>query len=239
LSSQIELLAALQRVDQSLGTNTKAVDAGKARVAALDAQLATKGALLATAQETVAGLERRQREMDARLSDIETKMKDRRMRIARIRNEKELGLIRREIELLKEENGAIETEGLAILEQIETGRAAVEALSAEHAQLQAERAQESGELEATIARVAEAIEMDQTRRDELLRSVDESLHRRYELIFSRRDGLAVVEVSAGTCRGCHMNLPPQLYNQVQRNEQIHLCPSCQRILYWQPGDDGE
>jgi predicted nucleic acid-binding Zn-ribbon protein len=239
LSSQIELLAALQRVDQSLGTNTKAVDAGKARVAALDGQLEAKGAELAAARELVSVLERRQREMDARLSDIETKMKDRRMRIARIRNEKELGLIRREIELLKEENGAIETEGLSILEQLEVGRAAVETFAAEHAQLSAERTQESSELEATVARVADAIAKDQSRRGELLHAVDESLHRRYELIFSRRDGLAVGEVRAGTCQGCRMNLPPLLYTQIQRNEQIHSCPSCQRILYWQPGDDGE
>jgi predicted nucleic acid-binding Zn-ribbon protein len=31
-----------------------------------------------------------------------------------------------------------------------------------------------------------------------------------------------------------MNVPPQLFIQIQRSEQVILCPSCQRILYWQP-----
>ncbi len=54
------------------------------------------------------------------------------------------------------------------------------------------------------------------------------------MIFARRGGLAVVEVRAGTCQGCHMNVPPQLFNQIQRNEQVILCPNCQRMLYWRP-----
>jgi predicted nucleic acid-binding Zn-ribbon protein len=29
-----------------------------------------------------------------------------------------------------------------------------------------------------------------------------------------------------------MRLPPQLYNELQRFEQIHACPNCQRILYF-------
>ena len=66
----------------------------------------------------------------------------------------------------------------------------------------------------------------------IVASVDEELHRRYEMIFSRRGGLAVVEIRGGTCLGCHMNVPPQLFNQIQRMEQVILCPNCQRMLFW-------
>ena len=60
---------------------------------------------------------------------------------------------------------------------------------------------------------------------------DPSLIQRYEMIFSRRNGLAVAEARGGTCQGCRMRLPPQLYNQIQRHDSIHFCPNCQRILY--------
>jgi len=46
--------------------------------------------------------------------------------------------------------------------------------------------------------------------------------------------VAVVAVRNGTCEGCRMRVPPQLYNQIQRNEQVFLCPSCQRMLHWRP-----
>ena len=37
----------------------------------------------------------------------------------------------------------------------------------------------------------------------------------------------------GTCQGCRMRLPPQLYNELQKHLQVHFCPKCQRILYFE------
>jgi hypothetical protein len=47
-----------------------------------------------------------------------------------------------------------------------------------------------------------------------------------------RKGLAVVAVKDGTCRGCNMRIPPQLYNVLQRGNSLELCPTCNRIIYW-------
>ncbi|HET6282400.1 MAG TPA: C4-type zinc ribbon domain-containing protein [Polyangia bacterium] len=30
-----------------------------------------------------------------------------------------------------------------------------------------------------------------------------------------------------------MNIPPQLYNVLQRGLSIETCPSCHRIIYWE------
>jgi hypothetical protein len=62
---------------------------------------------------------------------------------------------------------------------------------------------------------------------------------RYELIFARRGGTAVVEVTGGICQGCYMNIPPQLWNEIIRSEKVNLCPSCQRILYYKPAMEQE
>jgi predicted nucleic acid-binding Zn-ribbon protein len=58
------------------------------------------------------------------------------------------------------------------------------------------------------------------------------------VIFNKRNGMAVVAVKGGTCQGCRMSIPPQLHNLIQRHEQIHFCPNCQRILYIEPADPG-
>jgi predicted nucleic acid-binding Zn-ribbon protein len=42
-----------------------------------------------------------------------------------------------------------------------------------------------------------------------------------------------VAVKNGTCQGCNMNIPPQLYNVLQRGVSIEICPSCSRIIYWE------
>jgi predicted nucleic acid-binding Zn-ribbon protein len=237
LRAQIEALAALQRIDQSLRENTQELQAGESRVAALtDAVQAHEMAVTEIATE-LAQLTARQSELEGRLSQVESRMKDRRMRITRIRNDKELGLAKREVELLKEEGGGLEAELMAVLEQAEVATKRLDAARTELASLTGARDAEAATLRDTAGRLSAEIERDRGRRDELVGVVDGDLCRRYEMIFSRRGGVAVVPVRGGTCQGCHMHVPPQLYNQLQRNEQLILCPNCQRMLYWQPEGD--
>ncbi|MEE9535799.1 MAG: C4-type zinc ribbon domain-containing protein, partial [Desulfobacterales bacterium] len=33
------------------------------------------------------------------------------------------------------------------------------------------------------------------------------------------------------CQGCNVNIPPQLYNELQRFDTLMFCPHCQRIIY--------
>ena len=54
---------------------------------------------------------------------------------------------------------------------------------------------------------------------------------KYSAIRMKR-GLALVPVKNGTCQGCNMNIPPQLFNMIQRGDSIELCGNCNRIIYW-------
>ncbi|MGB9734733.1 MAG: zinc ribbon domain-containing protein [bacterium] len=60
----------------------------------------------------------------------------------------------------------------------------------------------------------------------------------YEQIKKHRD-VAIVEVKKGICQGCHMNIPPQLFNEVIMNNRIILCPHCQRILYYNSVEENQ
>jgi predicted nucleic acid-binding Zn-ribbon protein len=232
LPTQIEVLASLQQIDQRLRTKTLAVAEGEGRVAALEEAVRGQTTAAGAARDELATLSARQRELEGNLSAAEAKMKDRRMRITRIRNDKELGLAKREVELLKEETGALETELVGVMEQVESSTAKLQGLESELGRLTAERDAEVDEQREKLARLAEEIERERASRIELVRGVDGELCRKYELIFSRRGGLAVVEVRGGICQGCRMRVPPQLYNEIQRNAQVILCPSCQRMLFW-------
>ena len=234
MPSQIELLVQLQQVDQVLRANQQAVASGEGRVADLDEAYRAKAAATDQARTAATALSARQRDLEGRLGAAEEKMKDRRMRVTRIRNDKELGLARREVELLKEEIAGLEAELQQVYEQVEAATTALAALEGELRALAEAREGEAVALKDTIARLGDDIERDRTRRQALIAGVDEALRNRYETILSRRGGLAVVPVRDGTCQGCRMRVPPQLYNQIQRNDQVILCPSCQRMLHWQP-----
>ncbi|TMB16396.1 MAG: hypothetical protein E6J71_16415 [Deltaproteobacteria bacterium] len=232
MATQIELLADLQIVDQSLRAKTLEVAEGEARAAALEEAIRAQNTAATKVREEVAGLAAKQRDLEARLTAAETKMKDRRMRITRIRNDKELGLAKREIDLLKEETSTVETELVSIMEEGETASARLTGLETELARLTTTRDGEAADQREKFAHLAAEIERERARRSELVQTVDSDLRRKYELIFSRRGGVAVVEIRGGICQGCRMRVPPQLFNEIQRNQHVILCPSCQRILFW-------
>ena len=232
MTTQIELLATLQSVDQRLRTKTLEVADGEGRVAGLEEAVRAQTVAAQAARQEAAGLTARQEDLEARLTAAETKMKDRRMRLTRIRNDKDLGVAKREVDLLKEEASALETELLAVMKQVDDGAARLRELETELGRLTGERDREAAALKEELARLTAEIAHEQVTRTKLVQTVDGDLRRKYEMIFSRRGGLAVVEIREGTCQGCRMRVPPQLFNEIQRNTNVILCPSCQRILYW-------
>ena len=46
-----------------------------------------------------------------------------------------------------------------------------------------------------------------------------------------KEGLAMVPVRQNACGGCHLNLPPQVINEIQMKTELVFCESCARILY--------
>ena len=48
--------------------------------------------------------------------------------------------------------------------------------------------------------------------------------------------IGIVAVKDAVCQGCHMNIPPQMYNELQRGDSLKRCPICERIIYWKDQD---
>lgn len=239
MTSQIELLAKLQIVDQRLREKRRSVEESEGRVAALEEALQRQ---TAAADESRANLETvtaKQKDLETRLAGNEARVKDRRMRLTRIRNDKELQMTKRELELMKEEAEELEQELLKVMEEVEATTARLKGVEEELAKLNTAMETEAGELRELAVKLKGEIDAEIGQRDALANTIEEGLRRRYEMIFQRRGGVAVVPIVSGVCKGCRMHVPPQLANIIQRNEQVNLCPNCQRILYWQPEPEAD
>jgi len=237
LATQIDLLASLQEIDQRLQQQEHTLQELRQQVTAIVIEVATKEREAEEWQQRLSELETRHRAVDRQLREEEDKIKEKRVRLNRIRNERELLAMRREIEVMKEANGKLEDDVLMLLEQIEQEKTR---LSQTHAQIQTLKVtldQETAQVETRIATLEEEIRRIRSEREKIARQVDADLCARYERIFAKRGGLAVVEIRAGTCQGCHMHIPPHMSNQIRSNIQqntgvIFHCPHCGRILYW-------
>jgi predicted nucleic acid-binding Zn-ribbon protein len=70
-----------------------------------------------------------------------------------------------------------------------------------------------------------------SKRDLLTGEIDPRYLGHYNKILQHKGGPAVVQIVDSNCRGCHMTLPPQLFNDVRKGTSIITCSFCNRILY--------
>jgi predicted nucleic acid-binding Zn-ribbon protein len=230
----IDRLAALQEIDCQLREKIELLQALEREAAELENQLLLQRERTSAAQAERDAVETRRRGLEAHLEAEEAKMKDRRMRLNRVRNEKELQALRYEIEVGKEANQQVEEELLHIFELLETLNASVKQAEDLLREIQAEADAKSVERRTRVNTLQAEVKVQREVRARLAATLDSRLRQKYEQIFERRGGTAVVEVRDGTCLGCHMHLPPQFFNELQRTREVRLCPSCHRILFWRP-----
>jgi len=108
-------------------------------------------------------------------------------------------------------------------------KAAEASLKVERTQVEAEKQQARERTEADQKALAEL----QASRKAIVGSMTPSVYSTYERIRSRR-GVAVAEVVDGRCSVCHIALRPQYLQDLKRGEQVQVCESCQRILFYNP-----
>ena len=97
------------------------------------------------------------------------------------------------------------------------------------------------EKKSSIARWMDECVRDQDRLDSeravLVQDIPRDFMSFYQRVFKGRNGRAVVPVLDGICQECHLQIPPQDYNELQRNDKLMSCPHCDRIIYWQDHED--
>jgi predicted nucleic acid-binding Zn-ribbon protein len=95
-----------------------------------------------------------------------------------------------------------------------------------------QRLQQTAEPSKTrISLLAKRIQELEVQKNAIAKNITPSMLSMYEQIKKQRQ-TAIVGVKKSICQGCHVNIHPQLFNEVIMNSKIILCPHCQRILYY-------
>ena len=239
MREQIEILANLQNVDREIKEKNNIKQELLGDLVIREKEIQSKKQEIAELAAAYAEKEKERQEKERFLQDEGKKAMDKRMRMNRIKNSKELQALQREIDQIKQSNGDLEEDLIRVFEENDRIKAELKAKEEEAATMQKEWQQRQEELQAKISGIDQFVSEAVTLRKAIASQVGGELISRYELIFARRGGSAVVEVSGGICQGCYMNIPPQLWNEIIKSEKVNLCPSCQRILYYKPSTPQE
>ena len=178
--------------------------------------------------------EKRRRELEATIADESDRIKDRQTKLMSIQTNREYQSILKEIEDTKVANSQREEELTLLMEQSELIQKKIEEYTNRCAEQEAQLEADSQRVAEESARLeAEKEQITRTREAQAQR-VDSRYLARYEMLRSKRNGLAVTGVTRGVCRGCNMNIPPQMFNQLLKEQDLLTCPTCNRMMYHQP-----
>jgi len=179
-------------------------------------------------------------EIKARHTEYENKVKKinegmirTKERLLEVKNNKEYQAMLKEIETAETARGDVETEIISILDELENLAVLVkkdqETLNEQRKKYEEERKL----IEADLNSVDTDFVHCEQQRAGLTDKVPVDLLARYEKIKKRNNGVGVISVWKSVCNGCHMNIPPQLYIELQKTADLIACPNCQRIMYFQ------
>ena len=154
-------------------------------------------------------------------------------RMLEVKNNKEYQAMLKEIEIAESSRGEIETQIISLLDELDKLSVLVKKDEEILKQSRSKYEQEKKAMEDDLNAVDTDVANWEQKRIDLQRDVPDELLVRYERIKKRNKGVGVTSVWKAVCNGCHMNIPPQLYNELQKSDDLLSCPNCNRIMYFQ------
>lgn len=177
-------------------------------------------------------LKKTQRQHETEIEDGIAHIKKSRGRLMNIKSNKEYRALIKEIEETERGNAEKEDKILVSLEELEKLNNEIEAKEESLLALQDQLKSEEITTAKEVADFQDELADMDSMRTKLIQTMDPQLLTKYEQIKARSGGIAVALVNDATCSECHLGIPPQMYNELQRQDSLKFCPNCQRIIYW-------
>ena len=232
--STLQRLLEIQTHDSAIArlTHRKSTLPEAQRLSEVRDQLEELAADLEIAQKQSHEVGREQDRLEGEIQMIDQKVsrEEGRLFSGGVSNPKELSSLQAEVAMLKKKRGEIEDRLLEVMVHKEDAVATEERLTSE-------RTEASKETEILIARVEElAREIDAElrthveARSQMLPDIPEDLLKLYDQIRAAKGGVGVAALRAGTCEGCHTQLPAREVERLKAEGGLQRCDNCRRIL---------
>jgi uncharacterized protein len=233
MNADLQRLIHLQRAESDLKRVEAERDAVPHARAELDAGLAEERARLDAARTALDACQKARRQHEQSLQDLEAKRSKYKGQLMDVKTNKEYTAMLHEIEGVERDIREREDQILAEMERAETLAAELKREEAAYKAVEERGRSERQSLDERARKLQ--VEADRLRgeRDEVARTVPEDSLALFTRV-ARLRGSGVAEARDGMCQLCHVKLRPQMYVDLKRNEQIVQCPSCSRILFYEP-----
>ncbi len=232
MEEQIRRLIYLQQIDNDIQQVKVQAEETPRRLAGIDLELQAARQTYETFLNKLEEVKKQRRDLEKEVEQFDQKIKKSRTKLMEVKNNKEYKAMLTEIDDLNRSKAGQEDALLELMEQMEALTLQVREqkkvldLKIVSGKTQKEEWEKAGEV---YARELARFEED---RQKAAARVEDSHLKQYEFLRERLRGLALAEVRNAACMSCHMHIPHQLYNEIQRCDRIINCPNCLRILFY-------
>ncbi len=233
MKEQLLLLVSLQEADSELIQITTRRKELPEKIKKLDEDFLVFKEATGKNKRNYDELKIRHTENEGKIKKINDGVVKTKERLLEVKNNKEYQAMLKEIETAESSRGNVEAEIILLLDELDKlavlvkkDQAIIDEQSRNYEEKKKDMENELNSLD------AEAGKWDKKRK-ELRGAIPADVLAKYDKIRGRSRGIAVISVWKGICNGCHMNLPPQLYNELQKSAELMICPNCNRIIYFQ------
>ncbi|MFT3764104.1 MAG: C4-type zinc ribbon domain-containing protein [Minicystis sp.] len=233
IREQIAALEELSAVDVELRRVEEQLDKQQTGLSGMRSEVKGLEDRIAADRETMSAMDRTRSDLVGELRQMTNQIERSREKLGRARNERESNAAQREVEELRKLHRDREEDLERLNTAADQAKAAIDEADKKRAALTSELtgsadgiATSLGELSGEKARLV-------AERAKAVAKLPTALYRRYESIRTRRP-VAIARTHDGTCQGCHLSVPPMMFQKMRRQEEFEQCPNCRRILYYVP-----
>jgi predicted nucleic acid-binding Zn-ribbon protein len=231
---QIVSLVKLQKIDteaQKLQLFLKEIPV---RMGVLDEKLEKFVRSIEEDENVISELNKKYRtyESDAQMNLGKIQKSQEKLRLVKTNKEYQSSL--KEIEDIKLNNSRIEDEMLEFLEQIESAEKDLSERKQRYTQIVEDTNREKDSIKRDTEQCKQKLAQLESDRNILANALDSTiLEIFYRVKAKQSNAVAIAEVKDAVCQGCNLNIPPQMYIDLQHRNSLKNCPSCERIIYWE------
>lgn len=228
---QLENLIRLQALDREVQRLTQQLAGIVPQIEETRQHLADAERALEEGRASVEGARKDRRAAE---KDLETQIEKRRKfqeQQSKVKTNKEYQALMGELASLKIEETTAEDRILSQMERQAEAEKLLPGLTAEVGREKLEFQQKERVLRDAEDKLRLELAAAEGVRAGIVATLEPATIQTYQRILKLR-GSAVAEVRDEFCLGCSTKVTPQNFMEVMRNDRIHHCPHCQRILYY-------
>lgn len=229
---KLDMLVWIQDLEKNIQiVETKLKDVPN-KIELLDKDLENTKESIAAMESDVKNLRKQYRSMEEEVQVNSSREIKNQVKLSSVKTNKEYQAVLKEIDDLKKKNSALEDEMLLILEQIEQDETIISEKKKESEVLLQKIERDKQVVQAEAEEGEKKLAELKDKRKNASKMVDPKLFEKYTGVQHLVGRIAIVPVKNAVCQGCHLNIPHQMYNELQRCDSIRFCPHCQRMIYY-------